>query len=70
MSATCLLYKLHKRRPYDESSNVCVFVCVYVHVYVCVCVCVCVCVYVCLYVYVCARECESLNLISSQIPDS
>ena len=47
MSATCLLYKLHKRRPYDESSNMCVFVCVYVHVYVCVCVCVCVCVSLC-----------------------
>ena len=52
MFATCLLYKLHKRRPYDESSNVCVFVCVYVYVYVCVCVdmgvslCVCVCTWV------------------------
>ena len=56
ISATCQLYRLHKRRPYDKSSSVYIFVCV----------CVCVCVYVCM----CVRERESFNLISSQILDS
>ena len=58
MSATCQLYKLHKRRPYSESSNrrVCLCVCVYL------CVCLCI--------YVSVRESERFNLISSQILDT